>query len=165
MSDELLNWRAPTAQEKDTTFLDANLKKKSPILLFKEHADKVDHEYLQVKRKPFCKRCAYLDYKDIIEEAERERQRTVGRKDIQLPTSFDLKPYAEESRFKLQEPRKIIANDKGKFLPLRETTYKEFKCNVRGCRFSIQISDKVYAGSTEEMSEVQPQRQEAKGKQ
>ena len=96
----------------------------------------VENQKYAKTKKPFCRRCALLDYKKVkteIREAERTGAdfRKLG---IKLP---ELNEYAKESRFeKISEGEELNTGQYKGDLPRMEKWIK-FKCKIRNCQYMI----------------------------
>jgi len=103
---------------------------------FREKVEKMSAEYLR-KKKPFCARCAYLDYKKVksdIIEAERTGYVDFKRLGIKLPK---LEEYGAEDRFEFVREGETMDPGRWKGDPITHKKWKEYKCKVRGCGITI----------------------------
>ena len=122
-------FREPTPEEsKDMT-----------NILKRKKKDKFELEVLEEEKsmmytkKPFCRRCALLDYKDYKENLKKELSRG-SKPTIKIP---EIEDYKDSSRFQLVgESKKDFSYYKGG--PSHTTVYKDYRCKKRGCGISIQ---------------------------
>ena len=112
---------------------------------FRVNRVKVEQEHVK-KHKPYCARCADLDFTDMWEnkKKELERQVGVGEQGDQTSITFDfpdLEKYGNEDRFDLTGKQPIIReviND-GVRVPKKVGEYFEYRCKVRKCGHSIEV--------------------------
>lgn len=92
-------------------------------------------------RKPFCFRCAKIDY-----ENEQERQfkdkgtRTGAKKAEDVKIDLNLKDYADPKRFSFIKKTNIERDILQDGIKTKAVTsiYEDYKCNERGCGHSIE---------------------------
>mgnify|MGYP001605832495 FL=1 len=95
--------------------------------------------------KPYCARCADLDFKDLWEEKRKEIQRKVGKEfvvDTKIIFSYpDLDKYGTESRFELKNKSPIIRDIivDGMRVPKLVGHYFEYICKERGCGRAVEV--------------------------
>ena len=89
-------------------------------------------------RKPFCSRCAYLDFdkfKNDVIEAERTGYVDFKKLGIKLPK---LEEYGDKDRFELiregetANPKNAFKNDLASM-----QKWKEYRCKFRSCKITI----------------------------
>lgn len=107
---------------------------------FKKELQKVEYQF-QKNKKPFCARCARMDFKEQIQGKLKKMsdnvdyETDINKFKIELP---DFTVYGEESRFKeigqkeLFNPANAAKGDKAH---MEYAT--DYKCTVRGCGLSI----------------------------
>lgn len=89
--------------------------------------------------KPFCFRCAKLDYEKAQEEAAK-KQRVKEPLWETVRIDFPLDEYGEKQRFTFLKDRPVvkpIGTGAGKHYV--EVTYREFYCRQRGCKLSLEL--------------------------
>lgn len=97
-------------------------------------------------RKPFCGRCAKLDFQDSKERAIKEAERKSGFVDfdtLKIKT-VELKEYGNEDRFEFIKEQKAMEPtgrlDSGTVIRQNQIgIYHDYKCKIRGCKISIFI--------------------------
>jgi len=103
---------------------------------FHEKVEKKVQEFLKLK-KPYCRRCAYLDYKKVKSDiigAEKTGYADFKKLGIKMP---NLEEYGKPDRFeKLKEGEEL---NPGKWKGAQPTFDKwiRYKCKVRGCQITI----------------------------
>ncbi len=102
----------------DNVIRPATTEEKKDFVEIRQHVRLPFEKKLAVKRleftkahKPFCARCAQLDYKDKVEEVKRELERSNGiaQSDDEkiMKIDFDIDEYGKASRFELLEVSEI----------------------------------------------------------
>ena len=89
--------------------------------------------------KPFCFRCAKVDYEDQISQKVLEATRNVNT-DRTLG-KIDLTAYGELSRFKLLSETESVETTKVGITTRTEVTgvHKQYQCKVRACNISVFV--------------------------
>ncbi|MEK6884057.1 MAG: hypothetical protein AABY22_30795 [Nanoarchaeota archaeon] len=111
---------------------------------FKQLRVGMEQEFVR-KHKPYCARCADLDFKDVWEEKKRELERKVGPQvvvDTKIIFSYpDLDKYGIESRFELKNKTPIIRDVimDGVRVPKLVGHYFEYVCKERGCGRAVEV--------------------------
>ena len=116
---------------------------------FKKKNEAKQSEYT-VKHKPYCFRCAKLDFEDAIDTIKREAHRhkdgsgiTIA--DVEAIYKKDLDEYAKDDRFELV--RTEPANEDKLLDGIKQSVkigeYKHFVCKERGCKFCVFVPNKV----------------------
>lgn len=135
-------FREPTIEEKKDMVILNPVKKEKTI--FDVFRDKCESEYQKSikNKKPFCLRCARIDFKDLVErtltEAERNTYETdINKFKIKMP---DFSQYAKEDRFESLGERETLNPANGaKNEPAKMLKSQEYRCKVRGCGLSLFI--------------------------
>src|SRR3990167_7978959 len=109
---------------------------------YRKQRIEVEQQYV-IKHKPYCSRCADLDFKDKWEEKLKEISRNTSKVDdnkikLSLP---ELDVYGQEKRFTLRTKSPIIRDvvSDGVKIPKLVGHYYEYICNVRGCGRSVEV--------------------------
>lgn len=131
----------------------------TPIERFSKELAKVSFEFTK-KHKPFDEPCARLDFKDKLEQAEKESERRHGyikMDEININYS-DLEKYGDESRFELVEDQedyqdKVIEGSRTQVIIGHTLSYK---CKNRGHGISVFIPIKEY----NEMKNIKKKKEE-----
>ena len=93
------------------------------------------------EHKPFCFRCAKIDYEKAQEDLFKEKGKRSGGDRIEnVPITLNLKEYADPKRF-TQDDDMIIHDVKimdGMKVPVEVRKYNEYTCNTRGCGHSVE---------------------------
>lgn len=127
---------------------------------FREKVNDKQQEYTELHR-PFCARCAVMDFKDMVEAKMKELQRKQGYANIEDPVvdvKFDdLGIYGSLKRFELikgvdskgRSRRPVQAIHDYRVVDNMRTEYKRgyfvnFTCKVRGCGNSVEVNLKQY---------------------
>lgn len=157
-------FREPTLEEKKDFRVIQGTQQENPKEIFRKDLEKVEKEFLQGKRKPFCARCAKFDFKDAIDDKIKEAERKSGYVDInQLKVGkLDLNEYSDPDRFKLINVQEVLepANAaKGTKAHMKKCY--NYKCNVRQCGISI-FDDGEKTKEMPDMSDRIPQKVESK---
>ena len=115
---------------------------------FKDKYEKKSQEFTE-KFKPFCIRCARIDFKERIESTIREQENTIGYGNVKEITevdisAFDLEPYGKETRFTLVKESKAMEPvgkvEQGTIQrQVQIGVHKEYVCKERGCGLSIFV--------------------------
>ena len=95
--------------------------------------------------KPFCFRCAKIDFEKTQEDtwqkiSRQERIKLITERNVK--PDFDLKPYGDKNRFDYLKEREVI--DTRYVLGERvryATKFSEYACKVRGCRLSMELAE------------------------
>lgn len=107
------------------------------------------------KKKPYCVRCAMMDYKDKKEQTVKEFERKAGyiqfdkvEKEIRLMVpKMDLNQYGADDRFELvkesdaMEPSSVIVAGNKMQRQVKTGVNRDFKCKVRGCGITLNVND------------------------
>ena len=121
---------------------------------FKSTLVEVRQKYVQM-RKPFCFRCAILDwgetYRQIVSQTK-SLVRGLTKEDIASMEKItkkigDLDKYGDESRFKLlqeKEQGKKVRISLENEVYVVENIYQYFQCNIRGCTHQIEVPLKLW---------------------
>lgn len=129
-----------------------NLKEKMPINVFNKKLAEVTQKYVKA-HKPFDEPCAILDFKDKLEQMEKESERRHGFvkvDDIKIE-SGDLEKYGDKNRFKFIG-EEITYGDKlnhdGRKIqgPIGRT--EEYRCKKRGHGISVFIPNSEFEEMT-----------------
>jgi len=88
------------------------------------------------QKKPFCRRCCYQDYEQLIKQIEGESGYVANFKKlgIKLP---DIEDYGKPERFKFIKEGETKNAGKEKTKGITMDKWKKYRCNVRGCEFTI----------------------------
>ena len=145
-------FREPTEEEKrDFRPIPVVVQKKNAIDLFREKLEQTEKTYLS-RYKPFCARCARIDFKDEVDNKVKEFERSTGYVDfskfkIRMP---NLDKYGDPKRFDLvretdaMEPISKADFQKGEVQRLIKIgVHREYKCKERGCGLSIFVPNNV----------------------
>lgn len=138
-------FREPSKEElKD--FKDVMDEKPTILDKFKEKLSQKEREY-NLLRKPFCTRCAKMDFQDSVNTKMSEMERhanfetDMAKFKISIP---DLDIYGKDDRFKLIKD--IPAMEPNNKVEAGQVTrqsqigvHRDFKCKVRGCGISVFI--------------------------
>jgi len=136
--------RALTSEEaKDA--IDILYPEESSLDRFKKKVESKYADYIK-KYKPFCIRCAKLDYKDAIETKVREIERNEGfiQPDKVKIKEADLDQYGDEKRFEFIKEQ-IAYEPIGKVdqvsmvRQVQIGVHRDYKCRIRGCGVSILV--------------------------
>jgi len=138
-------FREPTSEEKKD-FKDLLEERPTVIDKFKSQLQSKEKEY-NLKRKPFCARCARIDFQDSVNAKVSEMERhanfetELSKFKITIP---DLEQYGKDDRFKLIKdiPAMEPVNKVESGQVARQTqigVHRDFKCKVRGCGISVFI--------------------------
>lgn len=113
---------------------------------FRRTLEETEKEY-HSNHKPFCSRCAKIEFKELINKKIKGFEETVGYETdiskfkISIP---DLKPYGEESRFELVKESKAMEPISGTGTLVRQIQigiHRDYKCKVRNCGISLFIQN------------------------
>ena len=131
-------FREPTEEEKSD--FKPLVKKEDSLDRYTKQVNQMETEYFK-SGKPFCKKCAIADFKEVIEfklkrmnEAERfETDLEQFNMDIPNPEK-----YGDLERFKSMGIRETL-NPANAAKGIKASMHKssEFQCKVRGCKISI----------------------------
>lgn len=122
-------YREPTQEEKKDMI---DIRKPQQKTGFQQQCIN-EENMMSTSKKPFCRRCALLDYKDYQENQTKEQARGATTT-LKKP---EIETYKEPKRFqKLKETTKDFTHYKGG--PTQTVTYTEYRCRIRGCGISIQ---------------------------
>ncbi len=105
--------------------------------------------------KPYCTRCAMMDYEQNIKSNTEAMTANVNGKNVKSNVDINLDSYGDIKRFELLDIRDVRED---KLLDGIRTTvvtgkqYK-FKCNVRGCGHTLFV-DKQHIESFEKMAGI-----------
>jgi hypothetical protein len=130
-------FREPTKEEQQD-FISLMDNEPNIIDKFNEMLSKKELEYTKLK-KPFCRRCAILEFKDKLAEKVKEMERKVGFADLEK-IKIDIKKldtYAKESRFEETGIEEVTDPGRWKGAEPKLKHYKNYKCKVLGCGISI----------------------------
>lgn len=122
--------------------------------LFKQKLAEKEKEYLNIK-KPFCARCARLDFKKLVEDRIRDVEESAGYAEVSkikldIP---DLDVYGKEDRFeflkesKAMEPVAKALTDKVT-RQIQIGVHRDYRCKVRKCGVSIFFSNEEIEDKT-----------------
>ena len=98
--------------------------------------------------KPWCRRCARVDFDDAVTrlKLDIQRQRGMGVKVESVMDIGNFDKYGSEKRFELILESE--AYDKVVIAGRRENVlvgyHVEYKCNIRGCNFSVYMPQEDY---------------------
>lgn len=136
-------FREPTEQERKD-FIDIR-SAGTMYKTFKTKLEAVEQDFLHKHKKPFCFRCAKLDFEDLLETAKKELGRLQGdaraKKQVQLVNTKDWTVYGRADRFALLGESPAMDRVRvGEKTEVRQVgTYKNYECRERGCGVSILI--------------------------
>jgi len=144
--------RPLTTEEKKETIELGKRKRKTIHDIFREKL--IDKQQTYVKsHRPFCARCAKIEFTDLIDTKMLEIQRKAGSAnldDIKIDIDFgDLDRYADFKRFRLHDKRAEQEINESKLVDGIRTTYMRgyfvnFLCKVRNCGISVEMSLSEY---------------------
>ena len=96
--------------------------------------------------KPYCARCARLDFEDKSREAQDELKRKMGHVDMQDKSfanlfPFDYEKYGDESRFKVITETEVMENKliDGVRVPYKTGYNVDYVCKNRGCGITVFV--------------------------
>lgn len=135
------------------------MKEIGSIDIFKVFKNKKDeYEYQMTKsHKPFCGRCARLDFEDRvkrrIDELTRRRQgytESRDSKELMEMGNFDFSRYADKARFNLLATNEVTEWDKTHrpYVPYVTGVNEDYECIERGCKLTVFVP-KEAIGSAE----------------
>ena len=139
---------ASQSEKSEMVILDSGRKKKTILEVFKEKGEAKEKEFLNVKKKPFCFRCARFDFLDSLNKNMTELERTsayetdIDKYKIKIP---DLETYGKEDRFTLvkesiaMEPVPTVVSGQTVHRNIQIGVHRDFRCKVRNCGISIFI--------------------------
>lgn len=145
--------RPLTEDEKKSGVIELGRKKKKTIHdIFREKLI-IKEQFYTRNHRPFCARCAKIEFTDLIDTKMKDSQRRIGSsnvEDLKIDIDFgDLERYADSQRFRLHEtnPEKEISETK--LVDGVRTTYHRgyfvnFICKVRDCGISVEMDISVY---------------------
>lgn len=145
-------FRDQTEQEKEDFI---NIGEGSPIQVIQERfrfqLEAKAAEYI-ARKKPFCARCAKIDFQKGFDEAVEESKLMAGFADfgkIKVPT-LNLDTYGKDERFELikdQKANEPITAVAGGTLQrqMQIGVHRDYRCKVRKCGLSIFISNEELA--------------------
>jgi len=146
MAEETI-FREPTDVEKKEMKI---LGKKSVEDIFRQKNIEYESKYTKAN-KPYCFRCAKLDFEDKVSSAKREMQRAVDGTEIDMTNidklyKSDLNDYADPKNFKLERTQEIWED---KLMDgIRTSVHTGYslshKCVKRGCNICVFISKDKY---------------------
>ena len=155
-------FRQPTEEEKKD-FIPLTEKKENKFEEFKRMLNIEQQKYTKL-RKPFCFRCARLDFKEQLDEQIKQLERKKGYVDLrEIKVTFpDLKQYSDPDRFEFikesdaMEPlSRIQAGTVQRQIKIG--VHKDYKCKIGNCGISIFIpNDEIE--KMPEMSEQKPKK-------
>lgn len=141
-------FRQPTdSEQRQFKLIPTVIQKETAQQVLKNRLHKKEVEYAE-KHKPYCSRCAKLDFKDRMNEKIREYERKVGHIDFEKfkIKIQDLEPYGAESRFnfieesKAMEPVPGTLQNQGQIVrQVQIGVHKDYKCKERGCGISVFV--------------------------
>jgi len=117
---------------------------KLPIQIFEKEIAKIMSKF-QKQYKPYDEPCARLDFKDIVESAEKESERKHGyikMNEVKIDLSeFDFDKYADPDRFILEEDQEDTAE---KFIQGTRTRVilghtLSYRCKQRGHGIAVFV--------------------------
>lgn len=108
---------------------------RSPSEKFHAKVEKLAHEF-DKSRKPFCRKCAYQDYKRLIKNIETEKGYVADFKKLGLKLP-DLKEYGDEKRFEIIEQGDTKNPGRWAGDPITFDKWIKYKCKIRGCLITI----------------------------
>ena len=127
----------------------------SDDIQFKERfrlALEIEESKFRKQLKPFCARCARIDFEDKVNKAITEMERKVGyaRSNINIEIP-DFEPYGRSERFQMikeqdaMEPVGAAASILAGTIvrQIKIGVHRDYKCRERGCGISIFISNEV----------------------
>ena len=132
--------RVATPEEK-RNFVDLTTKKKSA---FEEQITIKEQDAIKF-HKPFCARCARLEYKDKIKSIVQELERANGFADPNdkkiTAITIDLEQYGKADRFTLLATSPITENKliDGVRIPYTTGHFMKYQCRKRGCGVSVEV--------------------------
>jgi len=129
--------------------------------IFERKLTKVDQEYTK-NMKPFCAKCARLDFKDQLKKHKdelfrkvrthfSEEEKNTGYGDLEkIDIDINLDEYGDPKRFKVireeiaSEPITVSDLAAGKIQRLVKIgIHRDFRCKIRGCGRSVFLSNEV----------------------
>src|SRR3990167_4660750 len=120
-------------------------KDRTPLQMFKEKAEKIAHDSLHNKKKPYCFRCARFDFIDQSQKAIEEMERSCKFiTDLsQLNAVTDLNDYGKDDRFEFLKETDALepVNIGGVKQMTKIGVNRDYICKVRNCRTSIFVSN------------------------
>ena len=157
MSQEF--FRTPSNEElRDFKAIPLAVQKNSIQAIFKRKIEQVENEYLQQKKKPFCSRCAKMDFQDKLDSHQqelsrkvRDQMRSLEKKEGYANTEkmdfdMDLSKYGDPDRFETgkdreaMEPRPGVMKE-GQIVRQEKTgVHRDYRCKIRGCGISMFLS-------------------------
>ena len=116
------------------------------VLSFRKKADEKEAEYHNKKKKPFCRRCALIDYQKMIKDQLNELEHHIGYGEltrIELP-DLNLDDYGNPEQFEFKGEKKAmepIGRVEGGGITRQKQIGidRTWKCKRRGCNISIYI--------------------------
>jgi|GEM_PF-1694664 len=132
--------RVATDEEK-RNFVDLTTKKKS---VFEEQIATKEQDAIEF-HKPFCARCARLDYKDKMKSIVTELERSQGFVDPNdkkiTDVTIDLSQYGKRDRFTLLATSPTTENKliDGVRVPYTTGYFMKYQCRKRGCGVSVEV--------------------------
>ena len=144
-------FREPTdKEEKEMVMLDVTGGKHNESVLdkFKKKVTEKEQECTK-KSIPFCRRCALLDFKKLIDNTMRDAEEVVYETDInkfriKMP---DLNQYIGEDRFNHKKDQdameKVARTVAGQtvYSQVKVGVHRDFECKIRKCGVSIFLSN------------------------
>ena len=132
--------RVPTAQERQDMQIVGEV---TTLEVFNKELSKHVLEYTKA-HKPFDERCARLDYKDKIDQLQRESERTHGyirEEDVLHKGKFDFDKYGDMSRFEEIETEEDVEmqNVNNVKTPVTIGYTVKYRCKHRGHYISVFI--------------------------
>lgn len=140
-------FRQPTDKEKKEMILldpQGGKYKETPLEVFRKELSLKEQEYTKA-HKPFCRRCALIEFQDQIKKTMSEAERTVYGTTINdyKITIPDLEVYGKSDRFIVKEETDaVIQNARtGHVLPTKIGIHRDYECKIRKCGISVYLSN------------------------
>ena len=149
MTTEFL--RRPTEEER-RNFINISDAQENALTRFKKTIE-LEEKKQNKNKKPFCQRCAKLDFQDHIQAKITELERTNGYADfthLTLHPPTNMEDYSNIDRFQhLQDQdamEPVGMAESGKIQrKIKIGIHRDYKCKKRGCGISIFISNEELA--------------------
>ncbi len=118
-----------------------------------------EQEYVKL-HKPYCARCADLDFTDMWEDKKKELARKVSKDGLVDETKIafskpDLDKYGDMDRFekKTESPiiREVVVD--GVKVPKLVGHYHEYECKIRGCGMAVSTPLQDFTSEPKKLDE------------
>lgn len=131
-------FREPTAEEKRDFIV---IGQKDYKYKFNEKNTAKQQEYT-IKHKPYCFRCAKMDFEDKIDLILKEASRgNLGDDKAFKVEDADLNKYADPKRFNLIKTSPAMDRPRGNYTNLQIQTgiMEHYVCKERGCKIVVEV--------------------------